>query len=186
MKVIVLAAAFVLILLLMFVLPLFSVPDYSFIRNTICELGAQYSPYAWIMNFTFVFLAIGSVIAGWAYYEGFTLHRIVLVLFGIFLTLMAFFNHAPIDPYIRNNITEAGLHAYFACTAVFSFTILSIATSFIMERPHKRLLAIAAGVSVILLSVLTSESDQLAGVWQRLIFIISFGWMIYNFRTREY
>ena len=186
MGIMVLAAAYILILLLMFILPLFSVPDYSIIRNTIGELGAQSSPYAWVVNFTFVFLAIGSVIAGWAGFEGFTLHRIILVLFGISLTLSAFFNHAPINPDMRYNITEAGLNSYFACTAVFSFIILSIATSFIMERQHERLLALAAGSSAIVLSILASESEQMAGIWHRLLLIVSFGWMIYNFKIRDY
>jgi hypothetical membrane protein len=182
----VLAAAYILVLLVMFVLPLFSVPDYSIIRNTLSELGAQSSPHAWIMNITFVSLAIGSVIAGWAYFEGFTLHRIALVLFGISLVLTALFNNSPVDPDIRYNITEAGFHVYFACTAVLSFTILSIATSLIMERQLERLLAVAAGLSAIILSVLTSESYQLAGVWNRLLFIIPFGWMIFNLRIRDY
>ena len=57
--------------LVMFILPLFSVPGYSIIRNTLSELGAQFAPYAWIMNFIFVSLALGSVIAGWRYFEGF-------------------------------------------------------------------------------------------------------------------
>lgn len=183
MKSMVLASAFLLILLLMFLLPLFSVPGYSIIRNTVCELGAQSSPHAQIINFTFVFLAIGSVVEGWAFFEGCTLHRILLILFGISLTLIAFFNHAPVDADIRYNLKEAGFHTYFSCTALFSFIILTIATSFIMERQHERFLAIATGLSAIILSVLTSEYDQLAGVWNRLLLIISFGWMIYNFKT---
>jgi hypothetical protein len=30
-----------------------------------------------------------------------------------------------------------------------------------------------------------SKAIQTAGVWQRLSFIISFGWMIYSFKIRE-
>jgi hypothetical membrane protein len=170
----------------MFILPLFSVTEYSLIRNTLSDLGAQSAPYAWIMNSVFVSLAAGSIIAGWEYFEGLMLQRIILVLLGISLLLMAFFNHAPVTPDIKFNIREDGWHAYFACTTVFSFTILSITTSFILERPQERLLARAAGISVVFLSVLMSEADQLAGVWQRLIYIISFGWMIFSFKTREF
>ncbi len=179
-------AAYLIMLLAIFILPFFSVPEYSIIRNTICELGAQFSPYAWIMNFTFVLLATVIVIAGWNYYESFTLHRILLVILGISLVLTGYFNHAPVNPDTEYNITEAGLHSYFACTTVISFIILSIATGFIMDRQYERILAIAAGLSAIVLSVLTSESDRLAGIWGRLLFMISSAWMIYNLRSREY
>jgi hypothetical membrane protein len=182
----VLTIAYLMMLPEMFILPFFSIPDYSITVNTLNELGAQTAPYGWIMNFTFVFLAIGSVIAGWTYFEGFILHRIILVMFGISLVLTGLFNDAPVKPDIPYNIKEAGLHAYFACTSAFSFIILSIATSFVMERQHERILAGVAGFSAIILSVMTSESNLLAGVWERLLFIISFGWMIYNFKKPEY
>jgi hypothetical membrane protein len=185
-KISMLAAAYSLMLLVMFLLPFFSTSEYSITSNTLDELGAQNTANAWVMNITFIILGISSVISGWASFEGFTLHRILLVLFGISLSLIAFFRHAPLNPDIPYNITETGIHAYFACTALISFIVLSIATGFIMDRQHQRLLAVTAGLSAILLSVLTSESDHLAGVWQRLLFIISAGWMIYNFKTREY
>jgi hypothetical membrane protein len=59
-EIMVLAAAFILMLLTMFILPLFSVTEYSLIRNTLSDLGAQSAPYAWIMNSVFVSLAAGS------------------------------------------------------------------------------------------------------------------------------
>lgn len=172
-------AASVLMLLLVFVLPLFSFPGYSIICNNISELGAQFSPNGWIINFTIVLLAASSVIAGWQYFEGFILHRIILVLFGISLALTAVFNHAPVNTGIRYNITEAGLHSYFAATAVLSFTILALAAGLTMERQKDRLLAVATGLSLLALSVMASQSDHLSGIWQRLMFLISFGWMIY-------
>jgi hypothetical membrane protein len=182
---IVLGAAYILAILVMFLLPLFSSKEYSISGNTLSELGAQFAPDAWIMNSVFVLLAIGSLTAGWKYYEGFMLHRIILIIFGVSLILLAFFNHAPVIPDLRYNISEDGWHSYFICTAGLSFIILSIATSFILEKQQERFLALAAGISSIFLSVLMSEADRLVGIWQRLMFIISFGWMIYNFKTKE-
>jgi hypothetical membrane protein len=180
-----LSAAYLLMLLAMFILPLFSVPEYSIIRNTLSELGAQSAPGAWIMNIVFTALALGSVIAGWRFFDGFVFHRIILILFGVSLALMAFFNHAPVNPEVQYNLREDGWHAYFAGTAVLSFIILSIATSFILEKQQDRQLARAAGTSAMVLMVLMAEADRLAGVWQRLILIISFGWMIYCFKASE-
>jgi len=180
-----LTAACIQFLLVMFVLPLFSFPGYSVIKNTVCDLGAQSSPHAWVMNLAFICLAICCVIAGWSYFEGFVLHRVVLLILGISLVLIAFFNQAPCTE-VRYNIQEAGLHSYFAFTGVISYVMLTLATSFVVDTHHERLLAITTGLSAIILSVLTTESDQQAGIWQRLLFIISFGWMIYNFKTHEF
>lgn len=184
-KILLLEGSFLTGILVMFILPLFSVPGYSITRNTLSELGAQFTPYAWIMNLVFLSLSLNSVIAGWEYFEDFVLHRTLLVLCAVSFILLALFNHAPADPDILYNIKEAVWHVYFSGTAVLSFIILSIATGFIMEKQYDRMVSIAAGISIILLSVLTSEADRYAGVWQRLMYLVSFGWLIYILKTRN-
>jgi hypothetical membrane protein len=184
-EILILDAAFILMLLVMFILPFFSSPEYSIIRNTLSQLGAQKTQNAWIMNFTFVSLGIGSIIAGWKYFEGFAFQRLFLILSGISLTLAAFFNHAPVNTLVQYNITEDGWHSYFIFTTGLTFIILSVSTTFIPEKQADKLIAALAGISVLFLSVLMSEATRTSGIWQRLSFIISFGWMIYSFRTSE-
>jgi hypothetical membrane protein len=184
-EILILVAAYALLILVMFILPCYSAPEYSIISNTLSQLGAQNTQNAWIMNFTFVFLGIGSIIAGWRYFEGFAFQRLFLILFGISLTLAAFFNHAPVNTFIQYEISEDGWHSYFIFTNGLTFIILTISSTFIPEKQSDKLLAIVTGVSVLFLSVLMSKAPQTAGVWQRLSFIISFGWMIYSFKTRE-
>jgi len=185
-KIILLEGAYILMLLAMFILPLFTLHDNSIIGNTLSELGAQFSPYSWIMNSIFVALAFSAVISGWGRYEGFVFLRIILVLFGISLVFSAFFNHAPGNPEIRYNIREDGWHLYFACTTWITFIILTFSTALMLEKQTDRLLAIITGISAVLLSLLASEADRTAGLWQRLLFIISFGWMIYTYKTIDY
>ena len=184
-EILVLVAAYFLLLMVMFILPVYSAQEYSIIRNTLSQLGAQNTPNAWIMNFTFVTLGIGSIIAGWRYFEGFAFQKLFLILFGISLSLAAFFNHAPVNNLIQYKILEDGWHSYFIFTAGLSFVILTVSSTFIIEKRTDRLVATAAGVSVIFLSILSSEVAHAAGVWQRLFFIISFGWMIYSFKARN-
>ena len=148
-EILILVAAYVLLLLVMFILPYYSAPEYSIIRNTLSQLGAQNTPNAWIMNFTFVSLGIGSIIAGWRYFEGFAFQRLFLILFGISLTLAAFFNHAPVNTLIQYKISEDGWHSYFIFTAGLTFIILTVSSTFILEKQTDRLLATVAGVSVI-------------------------------------
>jgi hypothetical protein len=137
------------------------------------------------MNFTFVSLGIGSIIAGWRYFEGFAFQKLFLILFSVSLTLAAFFNHAPVNAIIPYVISEDGWHSYFIFTSGLTFVILTVSSTFILKKQSDRLLAIAAGVSVIFLSILMSEVANRAGIWQRLLFIISFGWMIYSFKVRD-
>ena len=184
-EILILVAAYCLLILVMFILPVYSAPEYSIISNTLSQLGAQNTPNAWIMNFTFVSLGIGSIIAGWRSFEGFAFQRLFLILFGISIILAAFFNHAPVNAPIQYNILENGWHSYFIFTAGMTFVILTVSSTFILEKQTARQLAKAAGISVILLSILTSEVAQAAGVWQRLFFIISFGWMIYSFKAPD-
>ena len=184
-EILILIAAYILLLLVMFIIPCYSAPEYSIIRNTLSQLGAQNTPNAWIMNFTFVLLGIGSIIAGWRYFEGHPFQRLFLILFGISLTFAAFFNHAPVNTLIQYKISEDGWHSYFIFTAGLTFIILTVSSTFILEKQADRIIAMAAGVLVLLLSVLMSEATQAAGVWQRLLFMISFGWMIYSFKTSE-
>ena len=185
-EILILVAAYALLLLVMFILPRYSTPEYSIINNTLSQLGAQNTPNAWIMNLTYVSLGISSVIAGWRYFEGFAFQRLFLILFGISLSLAAFFNHAPVNPLIQYEISEDGWHSYFICTTGLTFVILTVSSTFIIENHTDRLLAAGAGLSVILFSVLMTEVAQAAGVWQRFIFIISLGWMIYCFKTRKF
>jgi hypothetical membrane protein len=179
------AGVYLLMLLAMFMLPLYIVSDYSIIRNTLSELGAQSTPASWIMNSIFAALALSSVISGWRCFEGFVFHRIMLILFGISLTLAGFFSQAQVSHDIHYNISEDGWHSFFACTTWMAFIILAFSTALIQEKQADRNLAVGTGLSAIFLSLLVSEADKTAGIWQRLLFIISFGWMIYTFRTMD-
>jgi hypothetical membrane protein len=178
-----LTGAYGLMLFAMFILPFFMVPDHSLVRNTISELGAQCSPYAWMMDLIMFALAISSVMAGWRTYEGYDFHRIILLLFGISLALAAVFNHAPVGRNIEYSIIEDGWHSYLMNTTWLSFIILAFSTVRIQEKPESRLWSIITGLSAISLLLLVKEADETAGIWQRLQFIISFAWMLSTYKN---
>jgi len=184
-KINILVIACIMMLLAMFILPLFMGPDHSIIRNTLSDLGAQNSAGAWIINSILVALAFSSVISGWGFYKGFVFHRVILVLFGVSIVLSAFFNHAPVNPEIQYNINEDGWHKYFACITWITFVILAFSTALKVKKQTDRSLALIAGISAVLLSLLSSEAEQTAGIWQRLLFIISFSWLIYTLKTTD-
>lgn len=181
----ILAAGSLLLLLGMFIAPLITIPSYSITTNTISDLGSQENPNGWLINSIIIVTALSSVIAGWGYYEGFIFHRSILMLFGISLSLAAIFNQVSVVHSFQNNVNENIWHLYFTCTTLLSFVILTSATALIREREGERLLALATAVSVLALSILMYRSDKTDGIWNRLILLVVFGWMMYNFRKRE-
>lgn len=167
----------------MFILPFFTAEGYSIIRNTTSQLGAQKTPNSWIMNFTFAMIGLSSIYSGWGHYEGYWLQKTMLIIFGSSLVLCAIYSHAPINTKVPFNIREDEFHSLFASTTGLGFTILAISTAFIKETKSEMVLPISIGIIATLLSLMMFKIDTYAGIWQRLIFIISFGWMIYEFRN---
>lgn len=174
--------SYLLLILTMFVLPFFSVDNYSILKNTTSHLGAQNTPNSWIMNVTFILLGMSSIFAGWSHYKGFWFQKMLLLIFGFSLVAVAIYNHAPINKEVLYNIKEDKLHSLFASITGFSFTILAISTGLIKDIKSKMILPICVGVIATILSIMMFKIENYMGVWQRLIFIISFGWMLYEFK----
>lgn len=174
-----LPATYIFMLLVVFILPFFSVDEYSIIKNTTSHLGAQGAPYAWVMNMVFTLLGIATIIDGWMRLSNYWLHKVVLTIFGISLVLTAFFQHAPIVPEVEFNVLEDDLHSKFATITGFSFTFFTLSAAFIEKTKRRRVIAVGMGVIAILLSMLIFNVAILAGVWQRMMFIIMFAWLMY-------
>ncbi|MCB0376678.1 MAG: DUF998 domain-containing protein, partial [Sinomicrobium sp.] len=97
-------AAYIAMLIVIFLLPFYSVENYAIWKNTTSQLGAQHAPNAWIMNVVFAALGSGSIIAGWKFLKNYVFHKAVLIIFGSSLILTAFYQHAPIDTTADYNV----------------------------------------------------------------------------------
>jgi len=73
------------------------------------------------------------------------------------------------------------MHSLFATIVGFSFTIFAISAAFIERTNTKRILALLVGLIATSLSILMYSVIDFAGLWQRLMFIISFAWLIFFF-----
>jgi len=172
-------------LLAIFILPFFSVEEYSILRNTTSHLGAQDAPNAWIMNLVFALLGIATIIDGWERLPKYWMHKALVTLFGMSLIFTAFFQHAPIVQGATFSELEDGLHSKFATITGFSFTFFTFSAAFIESTRLRKLVALGIGILAILLSLLIFNLPDLAGVWQRIMFIAMFGWLMYFLYTRN-
>lgn len=159
------------------ILPFFSVEEYQILTNTTSHLGAQQAPYAWVMNGTFVLLGLGSGFAGWRAFKGYGFQRAVLIVFAVALVGVALFQHKPIVEGLAYDLQEDRMHSFFASTVGFAFTLFSISLAFIEKERTKKVESLIMGGVAVLLSLLIFQVPQLAGLWQRTMFFLAFGWL---------
>lgn len=180
-----LPVAFAALLATLVALPHFSVADYSSVQHSTSQLAAQGAPYAWVMRSVFVMLGVGSVLDGWSTLRGYAFQRAALVVFGGSLVGAAVWSHAPIDAALRFDARQDEIHSVFATATGLSFTLFAVSAAFIDPHAVRRVVHAAVGMAASLLSLLFFSVPHLAGVWQRVIFVGCFGWLIYFFRTRR-
>lgn len=170
--------SFLLILLVMFVLPFYSVETYSIIKNTTSHLGAQKTTNAWIMNIALILVGISCVLEAWLHLEKFWFQKFILSIFGLSLVFTGMFHHAPIIEGVLFNSMEDKLHSIFSTITGFSFVIYAISSAFIEESVRHRIIDISVGFMATLFSILMFSFPDYSGIWQRAMFIISFAWLI--------
>ena len=175
--------AYVLMLVVIFVLPFFSYENYSIIEHTTSQLGAQNTPNAWLMNLTFILLGGSSIHDGWNHLENYWFQKVALVVFGGALLLTGVYSHAPIQPLVSFDVREDEVHSIFASLTGWSFTAFAVSMAFVDSTLDRKRLAIGMAILATVLSVLMFQVEEIRGIWQRLIFITSFGWMIFIFRN---
>ena len=180
-----LPAVYLLMLLVIFILPFFSVPEYSILKNTTSHLGAQGAPNAWVMNAVFGLQGLAAIADGWQRFSGLWFQMVILVVFGVSLFATAFFQHAPIVRGVEFSVAEDDLHSKLATVTGFSFVIFAVSAAFIEPTKKRQVLAAATGLAAMVLSMLIFNVTELAGVWQRIIFVAMFAWLIYFLNTQR-
>lgn len=181
----ILPAVSVVMVLVIFGLPFFSVPEYEIQRHTTSELAAQGAPHAWIMNTVFVLLGVASLLDGWPRLSGLWFHRIALCVFSVALVFVAIFQHAPVPADVAYSAREDELHSLFSGLVGVSFIALAVVSGFAGVAGRDRWVGPSVGAFAMLMSILIFAIPDAAGVWQRLLFCTTFGWLILFFAKRR-
>ena len=171
--------AYLVFIMAMFILPLFSFGEYSIFENTTSQLGAQNTPNAWIMNLVFILVGFASIVEGWVHLKKYWFQKFIITIFGLALILTALFQTAPIVEGVPFNDYEDKMHTFFANIVGFSFAVFAFSAAFIVRTTGERILALIISIMAIGLSVLMFSVDGYAGILQRTMFIIAFGWLIF-------
>jgi hypothetical protein len=99
--------------------------------------------------------------------------------------LIAVFRHAPINEGIPYSVLEDTIHSFFASVVGFSFTAFAISAAFIEKTSGKRIFALLIGFLATGLSILMFSVTSFTGLWQRLLFMITFAWLVFFFEGQR-
>jgi len=173
------AAAYVLFLIVSFLLPFYSFEGYSILNNTTSHLGAQGSPNAWLMNVVFFILGLVAIMKTSS--TGMPFTRVSGLFFGLSLILTGIFRHAPLTDVFQVNYLHDTLHSFFATTTGFSFAALAAGQA-ILNKSNQKYAALLMAVLAIAIPLAMFNFPLLMGIFQRVMFITAFGWLYFYFK----
>ncbi|KAA1247541.1 DUF998 domain-containing protein [Aquimarina sp. RZ0] len=177
---------YAMLLLAAFILPFFTDREYSLLKNTLSELGAQNTPYNWIMNFIFILLGFITFINGFKILHKHHLQTLLLLVFCISLVLTGIFLSAPLNRELVFDSFQNEMHAIFSTINGVSFFIYALSISFIARWSEQKMASIVIGIIVLILSYSIFIHSGYRGIYHRGIFIIAFGWILYSFKFYEF
>ena len=175
----VLIAATCWLVLVMLLLPLWSFEGYSVVEHTTSHLGAQGTPRAWVMNATFLLAGVATQLAGWRKLRAHPLPLLLLSVFAISLVLTGLYRHAPLVGGVEANDFEDRRHSLFATTTGFGFVAFAVSMAFVSRVPRDRAIAGGVAAAATLLSLGMAAWPDLAGLLQRIMFAMAFGWLVW-------
>ena len=153
--------------------PLYTVADYSVVRNLISELGAQHTQNNFIMIIAFISLGAGIAIDG---IKAFKLSFVPFILFGVTMAIVGLFPHKPIDVTLSYNSTLHNLHGILASVAG-TFITIGFIWQGILARSRQRIVCFYMAIVAIVFPILMLNFPNLQGIVQRLMYLQILGWM---------
>ena len=154
--------------------PLYTVPGYSAVGNLISELGAQNTPRNYLMSAAFVALGAGIVADGLRDF-----HRALapFIAFGLFMALVGFFGHKPIDPAVPYATWAHTAHGALATAAGIAITAGFAWQGVRQQYPGRRVVAASLAVASLALPLAMLSFPAYQGAIQRVMYLLVFSWI---------
>ncbi len=166
------------LLLAMGIGPIFSVNSYSSVAHTLSQLGAQGAPGRWIVNAGFVTFGLGVFVDALRRFGSEPLGAACFLVFGGAMALCGVYSHRPIDLALAYDPTEDKWHSVFAMAMGFAFTFGTAWFAWKAGPTMHRLAGMAAAATAVVLPLGMVVVPGLQGLIQRLMFFVSFAWLI--------
>lgn len=163
----------------------FTSAPYDWKNNTISELAAQNYSYRWIMKIGFilfgVILSVG-IINKLIYGNGKLFLELPFLIYGLAILVSGLYSTKPIELGLEYSEVESQIHSYAAQIAGVSFSLGLLLSGFVETIPNVKMMHFVTFFIVVGLSALFGLLDNNVGIIQRIMYLVSFVWLMFFYR----
>lgn len=174
-------AGIAVILAAMLVGPVFSPPEFSWVRHSTSEQAGQLLAGAWIMRAGFVAFGAGTALAAMLDLDRRPLVKIALAVFGLGMIATAVWSNAPILPELPADMHEDWLHSVASGVVGTAFAASCAARLFAPGGNRSDVLAWGGLAVSIALPAAMGAWPEIRGLLQRAMFTYSFVFILREF-----
>lgn len=160
---------------------IFSTNNYDWSKNTISDLGAQGYDRKLIMQLGFIIFGLTLSIG--IFLNGLSWQTTPVLIYGLCVALTGIFCTKPFVETYTYSTTQSTLHSIFAQIAGMAFSIGILIQIFYTSDNYTKYIHFAFFVLVIGLSATFGLMHNYHGVVQRLLYLISFSWLLIFYKT---
>lgn len=165
--------------------PIWSPEPFNWLHHTTSEQAAQNMPGAWIMRLGFLAYGLATAIEAIRRWRLRPWVRWPLVVFGLGLIATAFWSSASILPGVATDVTEDWVHSITSAIVGAGFVASCCARLFAPDGRIEDSLAWIGLASAVLLPIMIEMFPGVAGLFERLTFLVSFVYIWDEFRKDE-
>jgi hypothetical protein len=155
---------------------IFSTNNYDWTKNTISDLGAQGYDRKLIMQFGF--LAFGLTMSAGILANGLTWRTTPILIYGLCVSLTGIFCTKPFFTLDHYSALEATIHSALAQIAGTTFTLGILLQLFYSIDKSEKWIHFAFFILVVGFSASFGLMKNYQGIFQRLLYLTSFTWLI--------
>lgn len=155
---------------------IFSTNNYDWTKNTISDLGSQGYDKKLIMQFGF--LAFGMTLSAGILANGMKWRTTPILIYGLCVGLTGIFCTKPFFPQDNYSATQASIHSALAQIAGAAFTFGIVLQLFYSSDKSEKWIHFMFFILVVGLSASFGLLKNYQGIAQRLLYLISFIWLI--------
>lgn len=155
---------------------LFSTNNYDWTKNTISDLGSQGYDRRLIMQLGF--LGFGLTLSLGILSKGLTWLTTPILIYGLCIALTGIFCTKPFFELQTYSATQSNLHSLFAQITGISFSVGILTQILFAPDRQSKTIHLLFFLIVITLSATFGMMKNYEGIFQRILYLISFLWLI--------
>jgi hypothetical protein len=150
--------------------------EYDWTKNTLSDLGSQDYDKKWIMQTGFI--SFGLILSAGIFIHGLNWRTIPILIYALSVGLTGVFCTKPFFILDSYSTTESNIHSALAQIAGIAFTLGIVLQLFYTNNPNEKRVHFIFFILVTVLSASFGLSNNYPGIMQRLLYLISFIWLI--------